>query len=96
MIANSIFSFFIGLIALSLSSSVALHDTRLDKAFAGAVSPASDTALRDYGHAVNSELHVHSSHQTVTDAHDPSLTARSHKKHTTLHHARFKLSMLSA
>jgi len=90
-------NFLIGLTALSLSSSVALHSTSLDKAFATTLNQESNTTLRDFSHITTNDLHVQS-HQSVNDAtaSDPALATRSHSKHTALQHARFKLASLTA
>lgn len=93
MLTNLLLNLFAGFVALSLSSSVALHDSRFDKVFA-TVAETGDTAQHDFGHAVSHELHVHD----VSDAThaDPGMKARTHRKHTSLHHARFKLATLTA
>ena len=96
MLSTLIFNLFASLIALSVSGSVILHDTRLDKAFATTVAPASDTTVRDFSHTVMSDQHVHQSHVSMNGAgaSDPGLTNRSHKKHIYQPHARVRLASL--
>jgi len=98
MLSSFIFNFFASLIVVSVSGSIALHDTRLDKAFMSVVSPASETTLREFGHSVMSEQHVHSSHQAISNANatDPGVTNRSHKKHIALPYERLRLAALTA
>ena len=99
MLSSIIFNFLASLIAVSVSGSIVLHDTRLDKAFVSVVSPASDTNVREFGHSVMGEQHVHnSSHQAISNASaaDPGVRNRSHKKHISLPHLRMRLAALTA
>lgn len=93
IILNTIFAF----MTISLSSGIALHDSRLDKVFANMVAPANDTTQHDLDHAVSHELHVHDASQLTSATNsDPGVKARTHRKHTALAHTRFKLASLTA
>jgi hypothetical protein len=97
MFISIIPSIITALSAFSLCTSVALHDSRFDKVFAMTAVPSSEVSQHDFSQAVSHELHVHSG-QSVSDAvsSDPGLRARSHTKHTALHHSRYKLATLIA
>lgn len=98
MFTNIFINSFFALLAFSVSGGVALHDSRLDKVFATVAGVGGDTASHDLGHAVAHELHIHGSRHGITETMnaDPVNRERTHKKHTTLHHARFKLAALTA
>lgn len=97
MLSTIIFNFLASLIAVSVSGSVVLHDTRLDKAFVSTVAPASDTTVRDFSHSLSGDLHVHS-HDSLSNASagDPMVANRSHKKHISLPYERLRLAALTA
>ena len=96
MLSTLIFNLFVSLIAVSVSGSVIMHDTRLDKAFVSTIAPASDTTVRDLSHSLVGDQHVHQSHASISadGASDPGLTNRSHKKHIYQPHARVRLASL--
>lgn len=98
MLSSIIFNFLASLIAVSISGSVVLHDTRLDKAFISTVASENDTTLRDFSHSLSSELHVHSNHEGLSTATngDPAMTNRSHKKHLAVPYERMRLAALTA
>lgn len=95
MLTNIILNLLTGLVALSLTGSVAFHDSRLDTAFIGPDAAAGESASHDYGHAVSHELHVHSVREALSGG-DPLRAARSHRKYTALPHARVRLAALTA
>ena len=99
MLSTILFNLLASFVAVSVSGTVVLHDTRLDKAFVSTVAPASDTTVREFGHSVMSDQHIHSSsHAALSNAGtgDPLLTNRSHKKHINVPYARLRLASLTA
>ena len=96
MLSTIIFNFIASLIAFSVSGSIVLHDTRLDKAFMSPVSSVSYTSIHDFGRSLMSDQHVHS-HESVTAASmsDPMAPNRSHKRVISLPHERVRLSAIS-
>lgn len=100
MLSTLIFNFLASLMVLSVSGTLIVHDTRLVKAFVSTVVPVSQTTVREFGHSVMTEQHVHnnSSHSMLSNASasDASVRTRSHRKHTALPHNRMRLSMLTA
>lgn len=97
MLSAFLFNLLASFIAVSISGSIVMHDTHLDKAFMSSVTPASDTSVREFGHSVMGEQHTHSSsHASVSNlsATDPLLANRSNRKHVNLQHVRLRLSSL--